>query len=378
MAEPVRRTRRRRSYGSESTPAVRGPNIHGWISDEDLHPTYLQRWKERRVLRHKFATINWLQASGFQISHMLMEQGIQHLLELQGRYYPDLVRVFYYNLKTRDGIAYSKVKGVDIALDYNIWTNVAQLPIFDDALHVPNDFAHFNRILTYRSFLRNPAQDLPNMKHLLVGPLKMEERLLHYLLVWILCPRGTNLAQCSELDLMIMSAITQHRKINWPSLIIDTIVRAIRYDRASLPYPLLISKILEYRGVDVTGEECVHVLPSNKIGESTLRQMGIILQGDHYVFAEEVGAPVNEDVDEDDQEAQIPDPTNVAGSSQPPPQYSLESISRQIEMMATMQQTRMDEMMAFHNRRYDEITSHLREIDSKLAKMYIPDSEDES
>ncbi|WVY89680.1 hypothetical protein V8G54_035194 [Vigna mungo] len=126
------------------------------------------------------------------------------------------------------------------------------------------------------------------------------------------------------------------------------------------------------------GEECVHVLPSNKIGESTLRQMGIILQGDHYVFTEEVGAPVNEDVDEDDQEAQIPDPTNVVGSSQPPPQYSLESISRQIEMMATMQQTRMDEMMAFHNRRYDEITSHLHEIDSKLAKMYIPDSEDES
>ncbi|WVZ02657.1 hypothetical protein V8G54_023463 [Vigna mungo] len=160
MAEPVRRTRRRQSYGSESTPAVRGPNIHGWIFDEDLYPTYLQRWKER---------------------HMLMEQGIQHLLELQGRYYPDLVRVFYYNLKIRDGIVYSKVK-----------------------------------------------------------------------------------------------------------------------------------------------------------------QMGIILQGDHYAFAEEVGAPVNEDVDEDDQEAPIQDPTNVAGLSQPPPQYSLESISRQIEMMATMQQTRMD------------------------------------
>ncbi|WVZ25102.1 hypothetical protein V8G54_003646 [Vigna mungo] len=97
--------------------------------------------------------------------------------------------------------------------------------------------------------------------------------------------------------------------------------------------------------------------------------MGIILQGNHYVFAEEVGAPVNEDVDEDDQEAPMQDPTNVAGSSQPPPQYSLESISREIEMMATMQQTRMDEMMAFHNRRYDEINSHLHEIDSKLAKM---------
>lgn len=155
-------------------------------------------------------------------------------------------------------------------------------------------------------------------------------------------------------------------------------MRVVIYDRASLPYPLFISKILEYRGVDVTGEECLHVLPSHKIGESTLRQMGIILQGDHYVFVEEVGAQANEDVDEDDQEAPMPNPTNVAGSSQPPPQYSLESISRQIEMMATMQQTRMDELMAFHNRHYDEINSHLHEIDTKLAKMYIPDSDDES
>ncbi|KOM28750.1 hypothetical protein LR48_Vigan583s000100 [Vigna angularis] len=36
MAEPSRR-RRRRSYGSESTPIARGPNIQGWISDDGKH-----------------------------------------------------------------------------------------------------------------------------------------------------------------------------------------------------------------------------------------------------------------------------------------------------------------------------------------------------
>jgi len=40
---------------------------------------------------------------------------------MHGNYYPDLVRVFYYNLKIRDEVALSKVKGVDIIIDNDIW-----------------------------------------------------------------------------------------------------------------------------------------------------------------------------------------------------------------------------------------------------------------
>ncbi|KOM43006.1 hypothetical protein LR48_Vigan05g061000 [Vigna angularis] len=101
MAEPSRR-RRRRSYGSESTPLARGPNIHGWISDDGKHEEYLQMWKERKILRQKFVDLNWFTTHQFQFSQQLIEQGVQHLLQLQGCYYPDLVRVFYYNLKSQN------------------------------------------------------------------------------------------------------------------------------------------------------------------------------------------------------------------------------------------------------------------------------------
>ncbi|KOM52197.1 hypothetical protein LR48_Vigan09g085600 [Vigna angularis] len=242
MAEPSRR-RRRRSYASESNPPARGPNIYGWISDDGRHAEYLERWKERKVFRQKFADLNWFTVNQFQFSQKLVEQGVQHLLQLRGHYYPDLVRVFYYNLKVQNGIVSTRVKGVDIILDDDIWTNVAHLPILANNLHVPNDFGDFNKIVAYRSFMRNPQQPLPNRRYLLVRHLRMEERVLHYLIVCLLCPRGSNLAQCLETDLMLMSAITQNFKINWPSLISDTLVRAKRYDRAHLPYPLLISLI---------------------------------------------------------------------------------------------------------------------------------------
>jgi len=52
----------------------------------------------------------------------------------------------------------------------------------------------FNRILAYRSFLRTPKQDVD--KKFLAGALKVDERLIHYLIVWILCPYGSNHGQC--------------------------------------------------------------------------------------------------------------------------------------------------------------------------------------
>ncbi|KOM48187.1 hypothetical protein LR48_Vigan07g189100 [Vigna angularis] len=330
MAGPSRR-RRRRSYGSESTPLARGPNIHGWISDDGKHEEYLQMWKERKILRQKFVDLNWFTTHQFQFSQQLIEQGVQHLLQLQGRYYPDLVRVFYYNLKYQNGIIYTRVKGIDIILDNDIWTNVAHLPILENTMHVPNDFGDFNKILAYRSFMRNPQQPLPNRRYLLVGNLRMEERVLHYLIVWLLCPRGSNLAQCFEIDLMIMSAITQNIKINWADLISDTIVRAKRYDR-----------------------------------------------GNMFVRAEDDIAQEEDASAEEDEDIPMPHPTNVAGPSHPPQEYSLESISRQIEEMDSMQQRRMDDMMAYHTLRYDEINNHLKEIDDKLTKLYVPDSDDES
>jgi len=50
---------------------------------------------------------------------------------MQGSYYSDIVKVFYYNLKIRDEVAYSRVKGVDIIIDNDIWENVEKFPIND-------------------------------------------------------------------------------------------------------------------------------------------------------------------------------------------------------------------------------------------------------
>ncbi|KOM48164.1 hypothetical protein LR48_Vigan07g186800 [Vigna angularis] len=176
----------------------------------------------------------------------------------------------------RDGIITTKVKGVPIILDDDIWTNVAQLTIWDDAVKVHLGVPDFNRLLAFQSFLRHPKQQT-NRRQLLVGGFKVEECLIHYLIVWLLCPRATNHAQCSEQDILLLYGILNHIHIDWPALISDTMLKDKKYHAYHLSYALLISRILEYKGVNVEGEltQTIRTI-GTEIGETTFRQMGFI------------------------------------------------------------------------------------------------------
>ncbi|WVZ04148.1 hypothetical protein V8G54_024954 [Vigna mungo] len=127
-----------------------------------------------------------------------------------------------------------------------------------------------------------------------------------------------------------------------------------------LSYPLLVSQICEYKGVDVSNEHYETVLPGHKIGDNSLRQMGFIKQGNSYVHSDNVGGQADEDEDAD---IHMPDPTHVAGPSQVNEEYSLESLSRQMSEMARLQ----DEMMAIQNTRHEEICTHLKSLDERIS-----------
>ncbi|KOM25211.1 hypothetical protein LR48_Vigan54s000800 [Vigna angularis] len=363
MAEPSRRRRRRTSEVSENNLRRRDATIDGWLSDEQDHHSFSTFWKERKLIKQKFIDLSWYTYYNFSFPNLIIEQGVQHIMELRGKYYPDLVRIFYFNLKVCDGVFRTRVKGVDIVLDNEIWTNVAKVPVLANSQNIPNDFPHFNKFMVYQSFLRNPRQR--NNRLFLAGGFKMEERLLHYILVWLLCPKGSNHAQCSETDLIVMHAITQSIPLNWPHLIQTIMLKAKRSDLAPLPYPLLVSKICEYKGVDISNEHFEHVLPGHKIGENSLRQMGFIQQGLSYIHPEDaIGEQASED---DDANIPMPDPTNVAGPSQIHEDYSLESLSRQITEMARLQNTR-----------HEEICTHLKNLDNRISGLERHFNSDES
>lgn len=86
-------------------------------------------WKDKAIITPKFINSRMFIAIGFHFPSLSDAQDIKYFVEMHGSQCRDLVRVFYYNFKYKDGVAFNKVKGVDIILDNDIWENVTNYTI---------------------------------------------------------------------------------------------------------------------------------------------------------------------------------------------------------------------------------------------------------
>ncbi|WVZ19455.1 hypothetical protein V8G54_006777 [Vigna mungo] len=102
--------------------------------------------------------------------------------------------------------------------------------------------------------------------------------------------------------------------------------------------------------------------------------MGFLKQGDSFVHPDDAAGVQEEE--EEDADNPLPDPTNVASSSQINQEYSLESLSRQMTEMARLQH----EMMNIQNTRHEKICTHLLNLDTRISGLeqhFISDESDE-
>ena len=93
---------------------------------------------------------------------------------------------------------------------------------------------------------------------LLVGSLAFECRIMHYLIVRILLPRSSNLAQVFEEDLIVMWVFLTGCQIDWAHLVRYRMHKALR-SNAPLPYPHLITLFLQHFDVPLDSEPFVKV-----------------------------------------------------------------------------------------------------------------------
>lgn len=99
-----------------------------------------------------------------------------------------------------------------------------------------------------------------------------------------------------------MYEILNHVHINWPTLITDTMLKAKKYSAYHLPCARLISRILEYKGVSIDGEQTQAIQSiGTEIGETTLCQMGFFARGHVLIHNDED----NQDEEDDDMDAHM-------------------------------------------------------------------------
>ena len=76
----------------------------------------------------KVVCFDWLKSPKLDnVRRQLKDQSLRKFLEMKGNIYPDLIRVFYTNLKLEGNNVVSHVKGVDMEIRHEVWAAVAGL-----------------------------------------------------------------------------------------------------------------------------------------------------------------------------------------------------------------------------------------------------------
>ena len=150
-----------------------------------------------------------------------------------------------------EGNLFSTINGVDIVIDATVQKEVAGLDMggvrkFDE---MPDGY---NKMQTYRGILLDPVRNLRNC--LGVGGLTNEDKMLVYLITYILTPRSCNHAQVIDDDLQIVYGLKSGIKMNWVLLIEDIMLNSRHLVDYEFPYDVLVSRFINYFNVDASNE----------------------------------------------------------------------------------------------------------------------------
>jgi len=201
---------------------------------------------------------------------------------MKGNIYPDLIKLFYTNLKFEGNNLVSHVKGVDMEITYDVWTAVAGLKysglrINKGNLGVVEDFS---KVQYYKSCLKNENIQVRTCS---VGGLRIDERLLALIVTWILTPRGSNHSILIEEDLMDIFCIMKKIRINWIHIIKEHMQKAMRLSDYHYPYVVLVSKFVLYFEVNLEDETSELVKSTQELNNGSLSKMGFTKVGGKWI-----------------------------------------------------------------------------------------------
>ena len=189
----------------------------------------------------KLVSFTWMKHPNLStMRSLLKEQRLKRFLELTGNIYPDLVKVFYNNLNFDGNSLVSHVKGVDMEITNDVWSIVTGLKYSGLRINRGNlgIVEEFNKMQFYKSCLKNP---LSKVRNFFVRGLKLDERLIAFIVSWIITPRGRNHSTLSEEDLLLIYCIINKVKINWIHTIKEHMQKSMRLCDFHYPCVVLIS-----------------------------------------------------------------------------------------------------------------------------------------
>ncbi|KAF1888999.1 hypothetical protein Lal_00032048 [Lupinus albus] len=241
-----------------------------------LQETRMAKFQGRKPTYIRYVDLTWLAEQNFSFPH-------------------DMEAKFRY----KDGKYWSMISGNLFELNDDIFMNVGGLSSsgysIGDCSWVKENF---DPTEVYKSFLRGPHLYIQGQLTK-AGSLSVENRLLHYIIAYILVQRNTNHAQPTVNDLRFMYAVK-----NNPEEILKIMNSVSLSQSKLLPYSIFISRIVDYLRIDVSDTIIVEYNDKDHlVGESLIHKMGIYKYGTTWQYQEDyttIGLDLSDDDNQDD------------------------------------------------------------------------------
>ncbi|KOM57652.1 hypothetical protein LR48_Vigan11g068500 [Vigna angularis] len=139
---------------------------------------------------------------------------------MKGDCYPELVEVFYNNIKVVDGNINSCVKGVNIVINNDTWLQVVGLKDEGRMSHLLDCQQNrwTKKTQMFKDYMRYPGR-CKKEKGFLHRWLDKEEKSIAYIIDWVLLPRRFHYDKLTLVDLYLLNAIMFRTPTGWRNTI---------------------------------------------------------------------------------------------------------------------------------------------------------------
>ncbi|KAG2371940.1 uncharacterized protein HKW66_Vig0240610 [Vigna angularis] len=146
--------------GKKVAQSARNASPSGWINDGDVRNNFMCWRKIKIVVPHKSLDLQLFRNKGFLFQEWITPQGLAEFVQIKGECYPDLVKVFYTNLKVIDGVIHSRIKDVNITIDDGVWLSFTGLKATGLLSHIRDSDANIwlTKKAIYKDCLRYPRR----------------------------------------------------------------------------------------------------------------------------------------------------------------------------------------------------------------------------
>ncbi|CAL0306104.1 unnamed protein product [Lupinus luteus] len=290
MASSSMKQKTNASQRSQGTSMETNPlDLTKLLANDNQRKVFEEHFHCRPIFTPKYGNIVKFEHEDFMFPYLLRQQNLFYFCCETNDIYPELITVFYCNMNFRKNRITSYVKGKEIVPDLKTFGSLCcNIPSKGNIVGfgLQCEWDNYDRKEFYYSMCRisrdeielrkqqSLGETVKNRDILSVGHLKLEDRLLHYLLSYVILPKFSNHSQISDIELQLMYAIKMNIKLNWSEMIMRQMWN-VRGTQSLLPYAILITNFLQHFGVPTSGESMVPLnLREIKIDVEIVHKMG--------------------------------------------------------------------------------------------------------